>query len=502
MRGAGALGLAWLLAPEPLLAQGPPPDGFRTFESKAKGIVLHLPAPFEELPVPPDEERILLKFTERKTAANEGRDRPEIWIVRLERPRSGEGTDSRPKGPATFPEWVKADLRRWSCRPDGELELAEGKGLPRFRLDREDAKGRGVGIVRDAPDGTILLVGLSEREAFAAWQRTFEKCARSLRAKEAADAEAADVDLHYRLHPFRNVEYRKGVRRNLSRGWKAQDTENFILIYDTKDEALVRKIRNDLEVVRTKYMEVFPPSRPIEAVSTVRVCKDREEFRKFSGVAPNVGGFWNPGTEELVFFDATTDPDAPPIVQKTSYFVLYHEAFHQFIHYSCGEIAPHPWFNEGFGDYFGGCRIPPGGRRVEKLGPNPMRVGDVKRAVGRGEAAPLRNLVRMEQSAYYRNPEVHYAQGWAFVYFLRESRGALEHPLWSRIVAVYFDTLKAKWAEERDRLGERPSEEAVARGEKAARDAAADAAFAGVDFDALEKAWREFVGKLQDPGPK
>ena len=37
--------------------------------------------------------------------------------------------------------------------------------------------------------------------------------------------------------------------------------------------------------------------------------------------------------------------------------VLYHEAFHQFIFYSVGEVAPHSWFNEGHGDYFSGADV-------------------------------------------------------------------------------------------------------------------------------------------------
>ena len=36
--------------------------------------------------------------------------------------------------------------------------------------------------------------------------------------------------------------------------------------------------------------------------------------------------------------------------------MLYHEAFHQFIHYSAGELPPHSWYNEGHGDYFGSFR--------------------------------------------------------------------------------------------------------------------------------------------------
>ena len=41
---------------------------------------------------------------------------------------------------------------------------------------------------------------------------------------------------------------------------------------------------------------------------------------------------------------------------ETTLAVLYHEAFHQYIYYSVGKVAPHSWFNEGHGDYYAGAR--------------------------------------------------------------------------------------------------------------------------------------------------
>ena len=54
---------------------------------------------------------------------------------------------------------------------------------------------------------------------------------------------------------------------------------------------------------------------------------------------------------------------------RDSLLVLYHEAFHQYIYYAVGEVAPHDWFNEGHGDYFSGAVIPTYGKKVTRLQP-------------------------------------------------------------------------------------------------------------------------------------
>ncbi|MCI0588882.1 MAG: DUF1570 domain-containing protein [Planctomycetes bacterium] len=493
----------------PFAAQAPAPQGYRTFESRVKGITLHIPARYEELPVPPDEEWIQLRFTEKRVPGKEKPFRSEIWIVRAEKaappqsqPESRAAAESRPMVRSIEDYVNKVALRKWTLKSDGALDLKERGEIPRHRLAREDGELRGLGYVFEQEDSVLFLLGLASREDFAAASKIFEQSARSFRVREAADPTAEDVDLYYRYHPFRNVEYRKEVRRNLSRGWKAEDTENYILIHDTKDAALLRKIKSDLEIIRTKYLELFPPVKEIEAVSTVRVCKDKEEFQKFSGAPPNVGGFWNSETRELVFYDAEDTPEAPGSGRKDSIVVLYHEAFHQYIYYSCGEVAPHSWYNEGTGDYFSGARIPAGYKRVERIGPNPWRVGLAKRIVEEKSFVPLKEFVRFEQPKYYAKPHHNYAQGWAFVFFLRESKVVAKHPAWSRILPVYFETLKAKYAEAIAAAGENPPRPKVEAAEAAARNEAVEAAFSGVSFEDLEKAWVEFVGALKDPAGK
>jgi hypothetical protein len=263
-------------------------------------------------------------------------------------------------------------------------------------------------------------------------------------------------------------------------------------------------MKHDLEVIRTKYVELFPPAAPIEAVSTVRVCKDREEFLKFAGIPKNspVAGFWNVHTQELVFYNAVKDPRYPNASHEDGYIVLYHEAFHQYIYYSAGEIAPHSWFNEGYGDYFSGAKIGDLGTKVDKILVNPWRCGPIQRSIEKKEIAPLKELVRFEQPAYYAKGHIYYPQGWSFVYFLNESKVAKKHPVWSKILPVYFKTLVSSYKDQLTKLGAKPAPDAVAAAQVAARAAAADAAFENVDYAALQTAWEQFTLSLEDPRGK
>lgn len=492
---------------------------------------MFIPARFEELPVPPDEKFVLVKCTEKQNNSNDGQFRAEIWVMAIpkkgpvtgdvekppekepEKPAEEEekGDDTEEKKKKKAPEsirnledYLEVFFPNWTPKPDGSLNRGGDQKEPplqRFELREQKARLKGVAFSQEQNDRTIFVLCFSRSPDFADLQKVFERAAKSLRVQDTKKNLAPEIEAHYRVNVFRNVEYRKEVRANLSKGWKAHDTDNFILIYDTKDERLLAKIKNDLEAVRTKFIEMFPPAKEIEAVSTVRVCKDQDEFQKFSLMPPYVAGFWNKQSQELVFFDANADPDMRKsgAGRKDSYLVLYHEAFHQYIYYSCGEIDPHSWFNEGLGDYFGGAVIGQGGKKVDRIQANPWRVLPIQVAIASDAFSPLKKLVQMEQEEYYKKGELHYPQGWSLVYFLIESKQAQKHPVWNQIIPVYFETLKSHSQKEREKLTEKPTPEKSKEIDLASRKAAFNAAFKNVDFNELETAWKEFILKLKTP---
>jgi hypothetical protein len=503
----------------PLLIQGAP-EGFKSAESKVRGISLIIPATFDEIPIPPGERNLLMKFAEK--GGDDKRDAvgAEMWIVEIEKPPAATvdsdaatlKPDSSPASRAakpkpefrTLPEYVKRALRGFEANADGTLELGAGKHYDRYKLSASEPKASGVGYALDDGDRWVCFIGIAGNLRFDDLQKKYERSAKSLRAKDGIEAVSSDIELLYRMRPYRGVEYRKDVRRNLSKGWKADDTENFIFVYDIADRVLLSKLKHDLEVIRTKYLELFPPVKAIEAVSTVRICKDRDEFVKFAGIPKNapIAGFWNVGTKELVFYNNVKDPTYPSASLADSVIVLYHEAFHQYIYYSCGEIAPHSWFNEGYGDYFSGAKIGDTGAKVDRINVNPWRIGAIQRAIKASEIAPLAELVKFTQAQYYAKGGVYYPEGWSLIFFLNESKVAKKNPAWAKILPTYFATLITRYQAGLEKLGPNPNPNLVGAEQLAAQKAAVEAAFENVDFDKLQAAWKDFVMSLDDPRAK
>jgi hypothetical protein len=223
------------------------------------------------------------------------------------------------------------------------------------------------------------------------------------------------------------------------------------------------------------------------------------------GGPPRSAGYWNWVAEELVFYDAEKVDKQHRISDADTFIVLYHEAFHQFIHYSTGELPPHSWFNEGHGDYFSGAQIRDG--KMRGIGPNPWRVHTIQSAIEEDKQIAWKDIIRFEQPQYYRDDIVHicYAQGWSMIYFLRKSPEVAKRPEWAKILPVYFDTLKAKYGEELASLeaaGKKDDLLLKAKAGLAARTKAVDAAFEGVDLDEIQDAWSKFTMAIEDPRKK
>ncbi|MDA1194585.1 MAG: hypothetical protein O2894_05315 [Planctomycetota bacterium] len=308
--------------------------------------------------------------------------------------------------------------------------------------------------------GIVMTCGTKLEKSYAS---SFKKIATSFEwfDKDAKDVEALDVLEGVNI----TAKKRSEIERTMVRGWDAivSSKKNYIVLYNTKNgknHLLAKVIAERIEAIREQVYEVqFPPAKPITTVCIVRVCKDAKEYREYGGPGGSAG-YWSSRDEELVFYDASASkkPDDDTLS------VLYHEAFHQYIFYSVGNVAPHSWFNEGHGDYYAGAKYKGGKFFIE---PFDWRVGTVRGAIvegprectvetnERGEEqrrwggkgyTPLEHLVRFTQGEYYSYPGVSYAQGLALIYFLREivPKNRKYKEKWGKILDTYFDVLQAE----------------------------------------------------------
>ena len=205
--------------------------------------------------------------------------------------------------------------------------------------------------------------------------------------------------------------------------------------------------------------------------SVLRIAADYTEFRQYGNVPRGVVGFFSPKSKELVMFD-----DAQNQFGGEDYVVhvAFHEAWHQYANAYFGNMELHRWFDEGTGDFFGGFTKP--GRKW-KYNYDKGRFQSIRRQLNDESYIPLAEIVTWNKDKFYgRRGADHYAQGYSFVDFLfrgKKKTGRKWDPSWDDIIPTYVKTCLETKSQKK----------------------AAEAAFAGVDFDAIETAWITWVKK-------
>lgn len=300
-------------------------------------------------------------------------------------------------------------------------------------------------------------------------------------------------------------------------GWALYETPNYFIISGKNDDKpFIEELKERLEAIRKVYEELYPASdaakwrmnskvkkddepkpeaededededepgveghteaaKPVDPMemsrcSIVRICKDQEGYMTYGG-PPRSAGYWSSYHKELVIYD-----DQASGGRNDTWITLNHEAFHQYIYYFFGQLAPHSWYNEGTGDFFSGYQLE---RKKFTLKENSWRQREVQGNIRQDLFVPWKVMVRFTQQQYYSeqpeygtDPGAHYAQGWSMIYFLRTAKKKAKcwNPAWDLILGTYLQTLA-----ETDDL-----------------DAAVDKAFVGVDWDEIENCWKAYT---------
>ena len=502
------LAAAFVLAPAP--TQG----GYRTEKLRQYGLEFPVPRRYEAIPTQPTEKLVVRKWFGEPAKKTKYRfdKRPEALLVILpvaeeevEAQRTsadgGEGTPSSIQD--FFLQRYSAKKASWRL---GARDALDSKGTyVRFEYPLEPKglySGRsGRAFTWKGPDRTVCLIASCVAEDFNKQLKIWRRMAGKMELSAPGVAGTSTSERYYAKHKnFKDPKFRIELRDTLPRGWKADDTENFIFLYSTKDEKLLRILKRELEAIRKAYLERFPALEEIRAVSAVRVCRDKAEYRDYGGI-PGSAGYWNYVAKELVFYDQGKGDG-----RADSRIVLYHEAFHQYIYYCAGEVSPHSWFNEGHGDYFSGARFSRTGA-ISKIGTNPWRLPYVKRLIDSGQHRTFDDILYLDKPRFYADGARCYAQAWSIVYFLREAKKVRAHKRWRTILPTYFETLRSTFQAELDALEERARDdpevagpddpEALAEVKQKAREAAIERALAGVDLFELEQAWLDFMNDLK-----
>ncbi|MCK6461059.1 MAG: hypothetical protein L6Q95_14340, partial [Planctomycetes bacterium] len=442
------------------------------YKDESNGFQIQVPEKWDQVPTKFQEVALVGKWSGK---AKRGGVTPALLVLRFLQPKEGTAETPREAAEQGVPGyesmmrfqqknvWEYAENLMW-----GEHEITEddpsfkigAKGLQAHVRIYRQKPGRGDPSDRRMQEVLFLLVVAEVRTiepsdsvygviygcAVADEENMMSTFKNSIRRFKILEPDEEDVDEEGGAASDANIfvdseakpeEWRAARKKKLEglKDWDALDTKNYLIVYNKEvKRPLLKKIAVHIEQIRADvYEKLFPPSKEVKAISVVRVCKDPEEYHRYGGPGGSAG-YWSRGDEELVFYQDKSN-------KKDSLRVLYHEAFHQYIHYAVGDVAPHSWFNEGHGDYFAGHDCV-GGKFIAK--PFRWRTGIIANALAQKSYVPLERFLKYTQGEYYANPGLCYAQGWSFIYFLREveRKKIVKYKKYWGLLDRYFEAIK------------------------------------------------------------
>ena len=215
------------------------------------------------------------------------------------------------------------------------------------------------------------------------------------------------------------------ARAKIKIAWAELNTKNYKIEYEAAvPTQTAHKIGQELEDILVQYQNLFrfKPSKKL----LVRFMDSENTYEQVGG-NPRMSGFYNSGSGYLVIKQLPFYELVP---------VVYHEAFHQYLHAFVGDVRIPIWFNEGMAVYFEGMQ------RSEKknaggfkpslpgtLNPKLIKRGKIRMvrdAVNTRTQIPLETLLNVTHEEFHdkENESLYYSQSFAVMYyFMQLSRG-------------------------------------------------------------------------------
>ncbi len=228
-------------------------------------------------------------------------------------------------------------------------------------------------------------------------------------------------------------------------------------------------IADHMEEIFKEYSRRFERYGRMREPFDVAVYKREEQYLRV--IPPEVRGSTGVFSADDQLLAAHADGRTAEEVFRT----LYHEGFHQFMHFVVSRDCP-AWLNEGLAEYFSEATWNGQGFTTGQV--PTMRLHTVQRAIREGTRIPLRNLCRMGRDQWiqnvrtgdWRRADLYYSQSWSVVHFLIHA----DNGRYAGILDQFLEE-----------LSDREDVEGAFR-----------ASF-GTDMKAFEKAWANYVMSLR-----
>ena len=404
--------------------------------------------------------------------------------------------------PKTIDEWIERQFegasKRWVRKP-----IQKGKMKGDWVTFGSGSSNLTIGIFNHMGVEWAVVYRCFETRR-TQWAKIYMKSLQTFKVTKNVDPNVV-ASKRKDISKLEGEELRAALHDSIagSPGWYAIDTKHYVFLTNA-DRKFVTKLSKQLELVRKKvYVPNFKPRNKKIPLNPVRIFRTQREYHQFGGPGGSAG-YFSPSKGELVLYQEFEDKSSSAS-EDDCRAVMFHEGFHQYIHFAVGDVSPHSWFNEGHGDYFAGLKIF-GSKTKTKV--FDWRVKALKTWLRDADLVPTRTLVRMPQSEYYSNAGLKYSQGWALIYYMREISKNKDH---KKALKIYFDYLadnvaafKAKKKDKDDEDDDDLSRVNQVRiinfedREKVEQilSEAVDKAFASIDFEALDVELKKWIESL------
>jgi len=335
--------------------------------------------------------------------------------------------------PTSIEEWIKkefdgVDEKRWTRDP-----LKKGKMDGEVLTFGHNSSNLTIGVFRHNGVEWAVVYRCHEMRR-SEWADIYEKSMQTFKVFKDVDPDKA-ASKRKDISKLEGEELREALHDSIAGlpGWYAIDTEHYVFLTNA-DRRFITKLGKELETVRAKvYVPQFKPRNKKTPLSPVRIYATKREYHA-AGAPGSSAGYFSPSSGELVLY-AEGENQSTSASQDDCRSVMFHEGFHQYIHFAVGDVSPHSWFNEGHGDFFAGLKVSGNRCRTETFS---WRVDALKKWLSGADLVPIRTLIRMPQSEYYSNAGLKYSQGWALIYYMRE---VSRNPAHKQALTTYFDYL-------------------------------------------------------------
>lgn len=294
-------------------------------------------------------------------------------------------------------------------------------------------------------------------------------------------------------------------------GWVVHNTKYYhIQSQCGLDKA--KRLGAHMEVMQQVYRSMFKPDKGGAKLQTIKLFKDEPTYHEYGG-PQGAAAYYSWTDREMVCYDSgkwsdEQKPDEPTtgtetpldrLKRRRSKFLdmmtmdllgtAAHEGWHQYFDWYVGSKVELPsWIDEGMGDYFYAAspkREQKKGKKADAVlgNMNDGRLWVIQAAKQQDLMVPLERFVSMLQQDYYSNPDVCYAQGWAFCQFLLHGANGK----YAKVIPTYVRLIKddSNWK------------------------AVTEKAFKGIDLAAMNAEFQAYVGALvptvtdpdEDPEP-